>query len=121
MQIAAQTASNAFVRLRFLVRHHLPCSHSISCCSYCFTFFGVQVISYISELLAKVREQQAQAERITGFQAQFGYVYTNIFVDAVLLPNCNKWKTFASLYPCGQLDATAINYRKAPRFEGCKK
>lgn len=34
----------------------------------------VQVIPYITELLAKVHEQQAQAVRITGFQAQFGYV-----------------------------------------------
>lgn len=110
MQIPVQTTSNAFVRLQ--------CLHLILCCSYCHTFVGLQVIPYISELLAKVHEQQAQAERITGFQAQFGYVYTNILIDAVLLPNCNKWKTLASLYPCGQLDATSINCQKAPRNEG---
>lgn len=35
----------------------------------------MQVIPYISELLAKVHEQQAQAERIVRFQSQFGYVH----------------------------------------------
>lgn len=50
----------------------------------------MQVIPYISELLAKVREQQAQAERIIGFQAQFGYVRAITSINAVLLPICLK-------------------------------
>lgn len=44
----------------------------------------VQVIPYITELLAKVHEQQAQAARIAGFQSQFGYVYAILATDAEL-------------------------------------
>lgn len=61
----------------------------------------MQVIPYISELLAKVREQQAQAERIIGFQAQFGYVRAIIAVNAVLLPFCVFQMTAASSSPPG--------------------
>ncbi len=35
----------------------------------------MQVIPYVAELLAKVHEQQAQAERIVGFQSLFKCVY----------------------------------------------
>ena len=61
----------------------------------------MQVIPYISELLDKVREQQAQAERITGFQAQFGYVYAIIAIEAVPLPYSMKQTTVVLLYAHG--------------------
>lgn len=48
----------------------------------------VQVIPYITELLAKVHEQQVQAARITGFQAQFGYVDAMITTNAEVQPTC---------------------------------
>jgi hypothetical protein len=41
----------------------------------------VQVIPYVAELLAKVHEQQAQAERIIGFQSLFKCVYYIICMD----------------------------------------
>ncbi len=36
----------------------------------------MQVIPYVAELLAKVHEQQAQAERIVGFQSLFKCVHS---------------------------------------------
>ncbi len=47
---------------------------STCCCGELITAF-MQVISYVAELLAKVHEQQAQAERIVGFQSLFKCVY----------------------------------------------
>ena len=71
----------------------------------------MQVIPYISELLAKVHEQQAQAERIIGFQAHFGCVHAVIAIDAALLPICVKLMTVASFSAPGQLDAIAKMFR----------
>ena len=48
----------------------------VSACRYGeLTTAFLQVIPYVAELLTKVHEQQAQAERIVGFQSLFKCVY----------------------------------------------
>ena len=63
-----------------LYSSQLPCASTCYCNELATAF--MQVIPYVAELLAKVHEQQAQSERIVGFQSLFKCVYYPICMDA---------------------------------------